>query len=895
MTVTRLSLFYRHETLPGKNGKPDLVVALKKPKLKPGAVPCLFPGLPGYLSAQEPKTSRADPSARHTAAAEKLEAKNEAWLRGLQIHCLQDIRDGLKEHILKRFENLHWCEEPELKSLLLYQFASAKDIATCPTINFGIRVTESLQLFLWIHGEAVDLDWILSNGSLDQWSQLENIISRYQSPNDLPSPPSKSSASLHAKSERIACEVEELEREENVDSHNCGFLADQVRLLGRPPKGRRYSITTIITAFTLYFLSSRAYGYVRSAFLTLPSVSWLRKLSSHVGCKPVSGLSCDNFLRLKAGTLKSNELIVNLLLDEVYVKPGLSFKNSDVVGTAQNDPSQTATTIQCFMISSLQSSNRDVIALVPVRKLTAEYLLQLTSELLKKLSSAGFRVISIISDNNRINQKMFRLLSDSSGAIAPYINDPVHPSYKIFLLFDTVHILKSIRNNWLNMKNYGRTLSFPGFSDHSSVMHASMADLETMFKLEQDKLLKKAPRLTWKALHPHPLERQKVTLALKIFDATNSVALQCVAPSQTEKFINWKATAEFINIIATWFTIVNVKHPYKGRNTRNPNAEPIISDSDKNLQWLDNMVSWLNHGKKRNELTGDGFFTRDTYLSLTHTTSTLIQVAQYILQELKWDFVLLGKFQTDDLESRFGQYRQLCGGNTLVSVNQVLEGEKKLRLKSLLSLKSSTKGTISIKQLLLPESDGSVLGSPNLDSNFLDNFSYEDLSLEACDLHVLLYVAGYVSKVGQAKSACASCRACLGSREQLSAEIEFEQQEYMTILNRGGLMYPSTMLFQLVQAAFSIFAKCVSRDVEPHFLVLCNHKEHLLELNRRYWDECDMFADVPLVCDNCLISRESIYQPALSSFFNILLANYTRAHNEQEQYNESIRKKARKF
>ena len=44
------------------------------------------------------------------------------------------------------------------------------------------------------------------------------------------------------------------------------------------------------------------------------------------------------------------------------------------------------------------------------------------------------------------------------------------------------------------------------------------------------------------------------------------------------------------------------------------------------------------------------------------------------------DFVLTGKFQTDDLGSRFGHYRQMSGGNRLVSIQEILESEKKIKL-----------------------------------------------------------------------------------------------------------------------------------------------------------------------------------------------------------------------
>lgn len=50
------------------------------------------------------------------------------------------------------------------------------------------------------------------------------------------------------------------------------------------------------------------------------------------------------------------------------------------------------------------------------------------------------------------------------------------------------------------------------------------------------------------------------------------------------------------------------------------------------------------------------------------------------------DYILLGKFQTDCLEDRFGKYRQLSGAQYHVSIRQVYESERKLRLQNILEL-----------------------------------------------------------------------------------------------------------------------------------------------------------------------------------------------------------------
>ena len=58
---------------------------------------------------------------------------------------------------------------------------------------------------------------------------------------------------------------------------------------------------------------------------------------------------------------------------------------------------------------------------------------------------------------------------------------------------------------------------------------------------------------------------------------------------------------------------------------------------------------------------------------------------------MKLHYILTGKFQTDNLEARFGLYRMLSGSNYLVSVIEILQSEKKLKLKGLLKIVLSIK------------------------------------------------------------------------------------------------------------------------------------------------------------------------------------------------------------
>jgi len=51
-----------------------------------------------------------------------------------------------------------------------------------------------------------------------------------------------------------------------------------------------------------------------------------------------------------------------------------------------------------------------------------------------------------------------------------------------------------------------------------------------------------------------------------------------------------------------------------------------------------------------------------------------------LIVDLKVSYVLTGKFRTDNIECRFGQYRQLSGANFHVSVQEIKKSEKKLKI-----------------------------------------------------------------------------------------------------------------------------------------------------------------------------------------------------------------------
>jgi hypothetical protein len=207
------------------------------------------------------------------------------------------------------------------------------------------------------------------------------------------------------------------------------FLWEQISLLFM--KQKRYSCEIISIAFRFFAVSLSVYNRLRDTVLTLPNVSYLKRLPSVLS---VSGGLNDSdshitYLKQKAELIQRREWHVMLLLDEIYVQPRAIYKGGHVIGMAVNSPLEQATTVQTFMLCSLLSSNKDVADLVPVKNLTAENLKLYTLQMIDMLEKSGCFVFCLISDNNRVNRNLFTELC--GGSLEPYIKHPCADDRKL--------------------------------------------------------------------------------------------------------------------------------------------------------------------------------------------------------------------------------------------------------------------------------------------------------------------------------------------------------------------------------------------------------------------------------------------------------------------------------
>ncbi|KAG8175396.1 hypothetical protein JTE90_023762 [Oedothorax gibbosus] len=257
------------------------------------------------------------------------------------------------------------------------------------------------------------------NYKCDRWSKFVNLLaqlSKLDKPTEL---------SLF---EKVSPAVRVLEKaiselEDFSKSSKLIFMKGQLELLEM--KQPRYSPDVLLWSAKLFFAYPAAYLCVRnSKVLSLPHPSYLRKLS-HI---MKSGVNSDHFLYLKkkANLLKPNERVVNLLFDEIYVDKCIDFKSGHLYELSENADT-LATTVQSF-ITSVFSHNKDIVSLFPVSNMTAQDLHNYCCQVLQMLE-CGYTVLIIISDNNKLNGKMFSLLA--GGGLQCCIPNPQHPEKKL--------------------------------------------------------------------------------------------------------------------------------------------------------------------------------------------------------------------------------------------------------------------------------------------------------------------------------------------------------------------------------------------------------------------------------------------------------------------------------
>lgn len=277
--------------------------------------------------------------------------------------------------------------------------------------------------------------------------------------------------------------------------------------------------------FIQFFLFYPRIRYAKlREFLVLASDSTMRNVVSNVNVEKVmSGL---------LPTLSSP--ICMLIIDETKIRPRIIFANKTMTG--QTEAGEVATGVLGVMVKFLHGGPSVMVHLKPIVQNLAQDQFNICLPIIQQLESHGAIVIGSITDDHKVNQKFMRIFPCLDGSR----RHPLDNDKPWFHLFDPVHLLKRIRDNWLTEKLQQLEL-IPG-------KIAKWKDIIEAAEKEKENLLK-TTGLYNAALRPSTFERQNVKHVLAVFN--EKVVAQL-------RLNGHEDTAVTVKLISDWFKFRNV-------------------------------------------------------------------------------------------------------------------------------------------------------------------------------------------------------------------------------------------------------------------------------------------------------------------------------------------------
>ena len=227
------------------------------------------------------------------------------------------------------------------------------------------------------------------------------------------------------------------------------ILSELHQLIYYKPQGRpQYSNEVLRFSLLQRYTSRQAYTLLLDEF-PLPSFSYLKALSKG-GVEPMKALKS----MLNNGKVDPDCV---LLIDEMYLQKGVQYQGGSLVGADENGELYTG--IVVFMVVSLKKSVPFAIKACPESKISGDWLSLQIEETLRTIFNAAFNVWAVITDIHAVNVLSFKNLRNKYGEKNNSLSFNFD-GHKVYNLYDSVHLVKNIRNNLLNSKRF----IFPSFN-----------------------------------------------------------------------------------------------------------------------------------------------------------------------------------------------------------------------------------------------------------------------------------------------------------------------------------------------------------------------------------------------------------------------------------------------
>ena len=262
--------------------------------------------------------------------------------------------------------------------------------------------------------------------------------------------------------------------------------------------------------------------------------------------------------------------------------------------------------------------------------------------------------------------------------------------------------------------------------EKDTVCTASWSVLVNIYKKESEGIVT-VTTISHAALCPTNLDKQKVSLALQIFD-------EKVPPLLRQQGAH--ETARFVELVVKLWSMLNIRTPSVGIMKNDMNREPFKNIDDARLGFMSDMATMFKQmdTSSASQHTRVMGLTSDTSNALHMTLNGLTTLIQKLLS--KMSYVLTAELQSDRLEGEFGIYRQLSGGKFHISALQVFNGLSFQRIKLFHKLEVEKQSAHENDQCCTMDITDSEL-------DMIDACFQDATELTVIERSSLYYIAGY--------------------------------------------------------------------------------------------------------------------------------------------------------
>ncbi|KAH7957081.1 hypothetical protein HPB52_015086 [Rhipicephalus sanguineus] len=258
----------------------------------------------------------------------------------------------------------------------------------------------------------------------------------------------------------------------------------------------------------------------------------LRIARGYIGPSPTSsGMSNAMKDRLvhEASLVSSKQHMASLIIDEASMKQKCIYdKKADAVFGLKDKPeSSMAKTakealenrVLCFELHGTTSLRKIPCSYYITKQLSGRDLFAWTKEVIAAVESRGFIIVRIVTDNYSANVTMFKHMGN--GNLNTVVRHPHDANRVILLSFDPCHVLKNVRNQFLERE----------LTDGTGVI--SGVFVQKLYEHQKHTTVKLARNLTRKHVYPSNLEKMSVLRAVQVFAPHVSAAVEHLQQDST--------------------------------------------------------------------------------------------------------------------------------------------------------------------------------------------------------------------------------------------------------------------------------------------------------------------------------------------------------------------------